>query len=122
MSKSEPQNRAGSGRDRQGRFLPGVTGNPGGRPKSMAETILDQRPTTSADLVDFWATVAFSSPAVVQRKYGAKPRLQDRLAAAAQLADRLHGRPAPTLELEPEPREMGPVFVFPPGTHIDTHQ
>jgi hypothetical protein len=102
-------------------FMPGQSGNPGGRPKSMAETILEQRPTTSADLVELWTTVAFGSAAVVQRKYGVKPRLQDRLAAAAQLADRLHGRPTPTLELEPEPPAPGPLFIFPPGTHIDVH-
>jgi hypothetical protein len=47
-----------------------VTGNAGGRPKSMAPAILDRCPTVSEDLVDFWTLVAFGSASAVKRRYG----------------------------------------------------
>ena len=58
-----PESRTITGRDARGRFRNGVSGNAGGRPKSMAAAILDRRPTVSRDLVDFWSLVAFGSAA-----------------------------------------------------------
>jgi serine/threonine protein kinase len=58
----------------------------------MAAAILEQRPTVSADLVEFWSLVAFGSATAVQKRFGVKPRIQDRLAAASELVDRLYGR------------------------------
>src|SRR5690242_7060185 len=119
MSKSEvtPENRQESGRDEYGRFRTGVSGNPGGRPQSIIAVIRERRPNVSADLVDFWTLVAFGSAAAIQKKYGVKPRMQDRLAAASELADRLHGRSIPTTEMI-EPEIDVPTFIFPPGTRI----
>jgi hypothetical protein len=45
-----------------------------------------------------------------------KPRIQDRLAAASALADRLHGRAVQTMEIDPV--EPVPCFLMPPGTRI----
>jgi hypothetical protein len=73
-----PQNRSKTGlagRHRNGRFRRGISGNPGGRPRAIATVILEQRPTTSEDLVALWALIAFGSPMAVRRKYGVTPRL-----------------------------------------------
>ena len=115
MSKENgtPENRDITGRDAGGRFQKGVTGNPGGRPKTMAAAILDRCPTASTDVVDFWTLIAFGSATAVQKRYGLKPRLQDRLAAAKELADRLHGRAIPAVDIDDDRPDV-PVFVFPP--------
>jgi hypothetical protein len=97
-------------------FLPGQSGNPGGRPKSMAAIILEQRPTASEDLVEFWTLVAFGSPAAIQKKYGVKPTMRDRFAAVAELADRLHGRPVQAMEFDAV--EEVPCFILPEGTKV----
>jgi hypothetical protein len=78
---------------------------------------LKRRPTASADLVDFWTLVAFGSVTAVQKRYGVKPRIQDRLAAASELADRLHGRAVQAMEID-DGRPDVPCFIMPPGTHI----
>lgn len=80
----------------------------------MASIILEQHPTASADLVKFWTLVAFGSMTAVRRQYGVKPRLQDRLSAAAELADRLHGRAVQAVEIDDRPRV--PAFTLPEGT------
>jgi hypothetical protein len=67
--------------------------------------------------VDFWVLVAFGSPAAVKKRYGVTPRMQDRLAAASELADRLHGKPVQAVDIADE-RPNVPVFIMPPGTHI----
>ncbi len=58
----------------------------------MAEAILARRPKASTEIVDFWVLVAFGSATAAEKRLGVTPRMQDRLAAAAELADRLHGR------------------------------
>jgi hypothetical protein len=40
-------------------FMPGESGNPGGRPRSMAEAVLARRSKASTYIVDFWVLVAF---------------------------------------------------------------
>jgi len=97
-------------------FVPGQSGNPGGRPKSMAAAILEQRPTVSADLVEFWSLVAFGSATAVQKRFGVKPRIQDRLAAASELVDRLHGRAVQAVEIDERPQV--PCFILPDGSGI----
>ena len=82
----------------------------------MAATILEQRPTVSADLVELWSVVAFGSATAVQKRYGVRPRIQDRLAAASELADRLHGRAVQAVEIDERPQV--PCFIMPPGTEI----
>lgn len=97
--------------------MPGQSGNPGGRPKSLAATILEECPTVSADLVRFWLLIAFGTATEVQRRCGVRPRLQDRFYAASELADRLHGRPAPTVEIEEHEPDV-PAFILPPGSKV----
>ena len=80
--------------------------------------ILDRRPTVSNDLVDFWWLVAFGSAAAVKTRFGVTPRIQDRLAAAAELADRLHGR-AVQAHVD-ESRPYVPVYILPEGTRVAT--
>lgn len=109
-----PENRLETGRDTKGRFRKGVSGNPGGRPPSIAATILERRPATSEDLADFWALIAFGSSTAIKRKYGVAPRLQDRLAAAAEIADRVHGRAVQAIEIDDRPQ--CPAFALPPDT------
>jgi hypothetical protein len=72
-------------RDWNGRFRPGQAGpGPGpGRPKSIAAIMRTERPQLTGELVQFWALIAFGSAAVVKR-FGAEPRIQDRLDAAGQ--------------------------------------
>ncbi len=94
-----------------------MTGNAGGRPKSKAPAILDCCPTVSEDLVDVWTLVAFGSASAVKRRFGVTPRMQDRLAAAAELADRLHGKPIQAIDIDDE-RPNVPVFIMPEDTHI----
>ena len=67
----------------------------------MLAAILDRRPT-GTDLVDFWSTVAFASASAVKKRFGVRPRMQDRLAAASELADRLHERPTQVADVDNE--------------------
>jgi hypothetical protein len=98
-------------------FVPGQSGNPGGRPKSMAAAILKRCPGVTTELVDFWWLVAFGSATAIKERYGVDPRMQDRLAAAAELADRLHGRAVQAVDIEDD-RPHVPVFIMPPGTTV----
>jgi hypothetical protein len=80
----------------------------------MATTILERRPNTSVDLVDFWTLLAFASSKAIKKRYGVAPRLADRLEAACQLADRLHGRAVQAVEIDDRPHV--PAFTLPEGT------
>ena len=85
----------------------------------MTDTILDRRPTTSRYLVDIWSLVAYGSADPVNRRFGVTPRMQDRLAAAAELADRLHCRAVQAIDVD-EGRPDVPVYILPPGTRVAT--
>ena len=82
----------------------------------MAAMILEQRPMVDADLVELWSVVAFGSATAVQKRYGLRPRIQDRMAAASELADRLHGRALQAVEIDERPQV--PCFIMPAGTEI----
>jgi hypothetical protein len=58
--------------------------------------------------------------AAVKKRFGMTPRMQDRLAAAAQLADRLHGRPIQAIDVD-DGRPDVPCFIMPPR-HQDRDQ
>jgi hypothetical protein len=83
----------------------------------MAAAILARRPRASAEIVDFWVLIAFGSPSAVKKPYGVTRRMQDRLAAASELADRLHGKPIQAVDIDDE-RPNVPVFIMPEGTAI----
>lgn len=66
----------------QGRFAPGTSGNPGGRPKSLRSVVEAAREATEAAIAVL--TNALSDP---------DPRV--RIVAAKELLDRAWGRPGP---------------------------
>ena len=69
--------------------------------------------------MDFWSTVAFGSASAVKKRFGVRPRIQDRLAAASELADRLHGRPTQVADVDDE-RPAVPVYLLPEGARVAT--
>jgi hypothetical protein len=83
----------------------------------MVSVILERRPTASEDLVTLWTLIAFGSASAIRRQYGVTPRLKDRLAAAAAVADRLHGRAVPAQEADERP-DVPETFIMPPGTFV----
>lgn len=74
----EPQNR-----DKTGRFLPGISGNPGGRPAGLSALIRDATDEGS-ELVDFMV-------GLFRGEHGEDLRM--RADAATWLADRGYGKP-----------------------------
>lgn len=85
---AEPENRDGSGR-----FRPGQSGNPGGRPRGLAARIREIAPPD--ELADFWKAVFTGDPEGLLG--GVKIGLKERMEAATWLADRGYGRPAITV-------------------------
>jgi hypothetical protein len=71
----------------------------------------------SEDLLDFFALIAFGSARAVKKRFGTTPSMRDRLAAASELANRLHGRPVQAIDIDDE-RPAAPVFVLPEGTSV----
>lgn len=75
-------------------FPPGVSGNPGGRPKGLVRTIREQT-RDGAELVEFMLEVF--------RGQFRRATLKDRIASATWLADRCYGRPLNGLSAAPPP-------------------
>ncbi|MCL0055420.1 hypothetical protein M1N56_06075 [Dehalococcoidia bacterium] len=73
-------------------FAPGVSGNPGGRPKSLASYI---RETTDGgrEMVDLMVAVMRG-----EAVGGKKPRIRDQMDAAGWLMDRGFGRPVAQID------------------------
>jgi hypothetical protein len=86
------------------------------RPAVFHSRDLRVRIVRMTDLVELWSIVAFGSATAVLKRYGVKPRIQDRLEAASELADRLHWLAVPAVEFDAV--DPGPVFIMPPGTKI----
>ena len=82
-------------------FLPGWSGNPGGRPRGFGHYIRKQT-RDGKELVDLVLTVFRG-----QTVNGRKPTIRDRVEAATWLSDRGFGRPTQPLEVERE----GPGFL-----------
>lgn len=81
--KEKPQNR-----DETGRFKPGCSGNPGGRPAGFAK-LIQEKTRDGVTLVEF-----------MLRVFGGKVKasLAQRMEAATWLADRGFGRPKQAVE------------------------
>lgn len=73
-------------------FLPGRSGNPGGRPKGLAEQVR-QATHDGKTILDFMTAVAQGA-----KIDGRKPRLCDRMEANKWLADRGWGKPVQSME------------------------
>ena len=73
-------------------FLPGQTGNPGGRPKGMSAYV---RETTDGgrEMVDLMVQVMRG-----ETINGMKPKIKDQMDAAGWLADRAIGKPVAMLD------------------------
>jgi hypothetical protein len=89
---ANPQNR-----DDTGRFLPGVSGNPAGRPKSLSRYIREKT-NDGSEIADFFLGVFASKEKIeYENSKGEKvkrdPNLRERMEAAEWLADRGWGRP-----------------------------
>lgn len=105
MTNPENRGRTGSRRGPDGRFLPGDSGNPGGRPKAEHRVI---------DLARENTELAISTLAAICKDESAPASA--RVAAASHLLDRAWGRPHQSVEVaDPhrEPRSLKVTFVGP---------
>lgn len=95
---SDPHGRDEAGRDAQGRFAPGASGNPGGRPR-LPEWFRDG----GAEALRYLLDVAT----------GAVPVERDelRVRAAEWCAERVYGKAAPPTDDAPEGLRPSPVVV-----------
>ncbi len=102
------ENRVGSGR-----FVKGISGNPGGRPKGLAEKV--RKATKDGSLI-IRLMVAVTQGKTVG---GQKPKIRDRLDAARWLADRGWGKPIQVMEhggIEGDAIGANVVFYIPHNT------
>jgi hypothetical protein len=86
-ASNEPQNR-----DTSGRFKPGVSGNPGGRPVGLSQ-LIRSKTDDGNELVEMMLQV-------FRGELGEDVRA--RVQAASWLSDRAFGRPRPMSEMPPE--------------------
>ena len=100
----QPQDRNGAGRKRvNGRFAPGSSGNPGGRPKGLAARVREQMP--EEELVAAQIKVAKGLKVA-----GQKPTIRDMLQAREWLTERGWGKAAAFAPIEGEnPLELSDI-------------
>ena len=115
---NEPQNRLVTGRDADGRFRQGLSGNPGVRPKGFVGRI---KTACGGDdyrkLVKGFAVIAFGTAKQREKFFGEPVEVsaRDRLAAMVELRDSGPGRPVQAVDLWDAPSEV-PFFALPPET------
>lgn len=98
--------------------MPGQSGNPTGRKKSLMGAVRAKCGEDGATLVDGWFTLAFASIEDVEAKFGAKPGIRDRLAAMGELADRGWDKAAQPLQ----DADGEPLRVIFGGRHQPTRE
>jgi hypothetical protein len=106
-------------------FPKGVCPNPGGRPKGFVGRIKEACGEDYEKLVEGFCLLAFGTPAERRAFFGesVKVSARDRLMAMVELRDSGPGRPVQTVDVgDGSPPPDWPVFIFPPGTHIDVQQ
>lgn len=96
-----PQNNTKT-RPRPGGFQPGVSGNPGGRPKGLAAKVKEACGADGDKLVEAWAAIAFGTAKERKAIFGAALRIgvNQRLMALEQLADRGFGKPVQSVAMD----------------------
>jgi hypothetical protein len=89
-------------------WLPGVSGNPGGRPKGIASLVREQT-ADGADLIDFLVKVVHNK----------RQPMRLRLEACAQLLDRGFGKPLQQMELSGPGAEPLTIRIEYPEGSVD---
>jgi hypothetical protein len=87
LTPGGPENRDGTGR-----FRPGQSGNPGGRPRGLAQATRDLLGDDGRAIVNFWMKVMMDE----------HTRMGDRLEASKLLAERGWGKSLTSIPLEHE--------------------
>ena len=89
-------------RGRRGGFKPGISGNPGGRPAGIRAHVHARVGANGEKLFDFWMLIAFGQEADIRRRFGARTvvRLQERMQAVEELANRGFGKPTLPIDAE----------------------
>lgn len=98
-----------SSRDGKGRFLPGFTTNPGGRPKGLAHYAREVAGTDGRKLLDILAAIAtgdFEYDQEMPGKFGevtivkVQPTIKDRIKAITEILNRGWGKSPEVLKVE----------------------
>lgn len=123
--KTAPQSRAKAGarkrptsrpaRTAKGTFPPGVSGNPGGRPRGFASFIREHT-RDGEELAELVLRIARGERLEGERR---RPSLRMRLEAISWLADRGFGRPRQAIELGRD--ERGPVAFTMTFGDVESH-
>jgi hypothetical protein len=81
-------------------FLPGQSGNPGGRRPSLRTAVVRLCGEDGDELVKFWHVVAWGTDAEFAKAFPRTRRtLRDRMDAARELADRGYGKAVQAVEM-----------------------
>ena len=97
IATAPPQIRNVTGLNKPGTWLPGVSGNPGGRPKglaALAQAIIE-RTGTGLQLGDWYLGIWHGD----RKPLGRRPTPAQRLEAAQWLTERAWGKPAVQLDV-----------------------
>jgi hypothetical protein len=107
VAVSDPSSKLPGGVTGKG-FVPGISGNPGGRMHSLT-SLARKRTKDGRLLIEAWRLIALGTDAEIRQHFGTKksPSIQDRLDAIGALAERGWGRPRQAVDLTADPLAGG---------------